>query len=100
VYFRDLSYLWSIIVQAWFFATPIVYPLSIVEERLADRPTLLWLYEHNPMNVAVKIYRDLLFNLRMPSAADYLELATVAVVVLFAGWWLFDRLEGRFAEEL
>jgi len=100
VYFRDLSYLWSIIVQAWFFSTPIVYPLSFVQDRLADRPTLLWIYEHVPMTVAINIYRDLLFNLRMPAVADFAQLAVAAVIALLAGWWLFDRLEGRFAEEL
>ncbi len=26
VYFRDVSYLWAILIQVWFFATPIVYP--------------------------------------------------------------------------
>ncbi len=100
VYFRDMSYLWSILVQAWFFSTPIVYPLSFVRDRLDDHQTLLWIYEHVPMTVAVKIYRDLMYNLRMPSVSDFGLLTVYAVVALLAGWWIFDRLEGRFAEEL
>lgn len=100
VYFRDLSYLWSIAVQAWFFSTPIVYPLSLVQRRLADHSTLLAIYEHLPMTVAVKIYRDLLYNLTMPNLADLGLLALYSVIMLLVGWWIFDRLEGRFAEEL
>ena len=33
VYFRDVSYLWAIVIQVWFFATPIVYPPSLLEEQ-------------------------------------------------------------------
>ena len=33
VYFRDMNYLWAIVLQVWFFATPIVYPPSLLEEQ-------------------------------------------------------------------
>lgn len=98
VYFRDLSYLWTILVQALFFATPVVYPPHLVIDRLP-----YWLeriYQHMPMTVAVRIYRDLMYDLRMPRGIDIGTLALFAVVALFVGWWIFDRLEGRFAEEL
>ena len=98
VYFRDLSYLWSIMVQALFFATPVVYPPELVIDRLP-----FWverIYQHMPMTVAVRIYRYLMYDLRMPRMLDLGTMAVYAVVALFVGWWIFDRLEGRFAEEL
>jgi ABC-type polysaccharide/polyol phosphate export permease len=95
-----MSYLWSIAVQAWFFSTPIVYPLDLVEERLADHPTILRIYNDLPMAVVVRIYRHLLYDLRMPRLIDYGLLAVYAAAALLLGWWVFDRLEGRFAEEL
>lgn len=100
VYFRDMSYLWGIAVQAWFFSTPIVYPLSIAERQLADHPTLLRIYNDLPMAVIVRIYRNLMYDLRMPRLLDFGLLAAYAGVALLVGWWIFDRLEGRFAEEL
>ena len=100
VYFRDMAYLWSIAVQAWFFATPIVYPISIAEEQLADHPTLLRVYNDLPMAVVVRIFRNLMYDLRMPRLIDFGLLTGYAVVALLAGWWIFDKLEGRFAEEL
>ena len=39
VYFRDVSYLWAIVIQVWFFATPIVYPPSLLEAKAPD-----WVY--------------------------------------------------------
>jgi ABC-2 type transport system permease protein len=100
VYFRDMSYLWGIVVQAWFFTTPIVYPRSLVQERLAEYPSLLRLYDNLPMAVIVRIYRNLLYDLRMPRLLDYGLLTAYALSALAIGWWIFDRFEGRFAEEL
>lgn len=100
VYFRDMGYLWGIAVQAWFFSTPIVYPLVIAERQLADHPTLLRIYNDLPMAVVVRIYRNLLYDLRMPRLLDFGFLVGYSVAALLIGWWIFDRLEGRFAEEL
>jgi ABC-type polysaccharide/polyol phosphate export permease len=100
VYFRDMTYLWGILVQVWFFTTPIVYTPELVEQELADYPTLVRIYNNLPMAVVVRIYRNLLYDLRMPRLIDYGLLTGYALVALAVGWWLFDRLEGRFAEEL
>ena len=100
VYFRDMTYLWGILVQAWFFSTPIVYPPSSVEQELAGYPIILRIYNDLPMAVIVRIFRNLMFDLRMPRLIDYGLLTGYAAVAVLAGWWLFDKLEGRFAEEL
>ena len=100
VYFRDMTYLWGILVQAWFFSTPIVYDPELVERRLAEYPTVVRIYNDLPMAVVVRVFRNLLFDLRMPRLIDYGLLSGYAVVAVLFGWWLFDRLEGRFAEEL
>ena len=62
--------------------------------------TLLRIYNNIPITTAVRMYRNLLYDLRMPRLIDFVVLGGTAVVVLLAGWWLFDRLEARFAEEL
>jgi lipopolysaccharide transport system permease protein len=100
VYFRDMTYLWSIFVQAWFFSTPIVYSPSFVADKLVDHPTVLRIYNDLPMAVIVRIYRNLLFDLRWPRLIDYGLLSVYALIAFFIGWWIFDKLEGRFAEEL
>jgi ABC-2 type transport system permease protein len=100
VYFRDMTYLWGVLVQAWFFSTPIVYGPRLVEERLSEYPTVVRIYNDLPMAVIVRIFRNLMYDLRMPRLIDYGLLTCYAVVAVLFGWWLFDRLEGRFAEEL
>ena len=100
VYFRDLEYLVGIGLQMWFYSTPIVYPITLVEDALEDRPGLLTLYELNPMTRFVEVYRDLFYSLRLPSAASLAYLVACAAVSLLVGWTVFNRLEGRLAEEL
>jgi ABC-type polysaccharide/polyol phosphate export permease len=103
VYFRDVQHLIGILIQLWFYATPIVYPLSVVPRRAEvlgwDLP-LRTLYELNPMVRFVEAYRDCLYNLRVPPLGDVAALLGVAVATLVAGMAVFNRLERRLAEEL
>ena len=103
VYFRDVQHLIGILVQLWFYATPIVYPLSVVPRRAEvfgwDIP-LRTLYELNPMVRFVEAYRDCLYDLRVPPLGDVAALVGVAIVTLIAGMAVFNRLEPRLAEEL
>jgi ABC-type polysaccharide/polyol phosphate export permease len=100
VYFRDLTYLWSIVVQGWFFATPIVYDQALATNRLADKPLLLKAYNNLPLTVVVRMFRNLMYDLRMPRMLDFAVLTAYALLAVLIGWWIFDRAEGRFAEEL
>ncbi len=84
VYFRDLSYLLPIVLQFWFYLTPILYPVELVETQseklggLVGTPiTLLDLYTFNPVEGFVEIFRNLLYDNRAP------ELSTVLIAL---GW--------------
>lgn len=101
VYFRDTQHLLGIATQIWFYATPIIYPISLVAE--ADKGNslpLLMLYRLNPMTRFIEAYRDLLYDLRWPPAEDMVFLGVVSSLTLLAGYWIFLRLEPRLAEEL
>jgi ABC-type polysaccharide/polyol phosphate export permease len=101
VYFRDTQHFLSIFMQFWFYATPIVYPASLVP---ADRDVLgvpmRTLYELNPMEHFVAVFRSLLYDGRFPELGDVLYTIGAAVVALAAGWAIFQRYEPRLAEEL
>jgi ABC-2 type transport system permease protein len=103
VYFRDTQHLMGILTQLWFYATPVIYPLSTVPQRAdlwGHSIPLRFLYDLNPMVRFVGIFRDLLYDLRLPSAGDSLYVLAAAVVSLFVGQLVFRRLEPRLAEEL
>jgi len=100
VYLRDLKYLVGIALQIWFYATPIVYPVRVVEEALEHHPKLLTLYEMNPMGRFAEVYRDLLYHLRFPGLDDVVYLVACAALAMLIGLMAFRRLDGRLAEEL
>lgn len=103
VYFRDVQHFVAIALQLWFYATPIVYPVSLVPHRAEFAGVgipLRRLYDLNPMVHIVEGYRATLYHLRPPSLGSLAYIALTAAVAMGSGWWLFSRLEGRLAEEL
>jgi len=103
VYFRDTQHFLSIFMQFWFYATPIVYPATLVPdstELLGVQVPLRTLYELNPMEHFVAVFRALLYDNRFPELGDVLFTVGAATFALAAGWTIFRRYEPRLAEEL
>jgi len=91
VFFVDMVDLFSVILQALFFLTPIIYPLSIVPERF------LPLFRLNPLVIYLELFRDILYDAQMPSASSLVIATVIAVVTFAAGWWLFTNRADEFA---
>ena len=98
VFFRDLTHLWSIIIQIGFFLTPVVYAPELVKDKVAD--WVFWLYMHTPMTVAVQVFRTLLYDGRYPTPAQLAFMALWGAATLWLGWTVFKRLAPRFPEEI
>ncbi len=106
VYFRDVQHFVALFLQLWFYATPIVYPLSFVQSfverhhaQLHGVPVLA-LYHLNPMVGFVESYRRVLYDLRWPAFGDLAYITVASVGMLLVGALLFRRFEPRLAEEL
>lgn len=106
VYFRDTQHFVGILTQAWFYATPIVYPTSLVLEQSEKIGTVLgpWtlydLYRLNPMERFVELFRSLLYDNRWPPLDSTLYCVAWAVLVLVVGATVFSRHEKKLAEAL
>lgn len=102
-YFRDVQHFLGIVLQLWFYATPIVYPHSIVPARAdvlgLDVPVRA-IYDLNPMVKLVDGYRDALYHLKMPAFDDMAYVAVMGACLVAFGLFVFARLEPRLAEEL
>ena len=91
LFFRDVKYLFEVVITVWMFAAPVVYPVDRVEG------TLGLLLRLNPMTPILDAYRAvLLFN--APPPATLAWAGAVALVALACSWLTFHRLEFRFAE--
>jgi lipopolysaccharide transport system permease protein len=107
VYFRDLSYLLTIVLQFWFYLTPILYPVELVETQsdklggLVGTPiTLLDLYTLNPVEGFIEIFRNLLYDNRAPELSTVLIALGWTVIAFGAGAWMYARKEKMLAELL
>ncbi|MEY2473009.1 MAG: lipopolysaccharide transport system permease protein [Actinomycetota bacterium] len=96
VYFRDVQHFMGLFTQLWFYATPVVYPLSLVE----GHRSIYNVYKLNPMVRFVSMYRDLMYDLRWPPMYDIAYVLGCAILSVLVGRWIFLKLEPRFAEEL
>lgn len=102
VYFRDVQYLLGIVMQLWFYATPIIYPISLVESADFGRwdRLVMTIYNLNPMVHFVAAFRDSFYNLRFPSASAWAVMVGVTALSLAVGTLTFRKFTPRLAEEL
>ncbi|MEJ5165741.1 MAG: ABC transporter permease [Thermoanaerobaculia bacterium] len=93
-YFKDTQQAVSYITMIWFYASPIVYPLSIVPEKF--KKVLLL----NPLSFLLEGFRDILLRGTLPSLGFFLPLLGPGLIFLFFGFWIFKKLRKNFADLL
>ena len=94
VQYRDVRLLMSVIMQLWFFATPIIYPSSLVPEGWRVFYELL-----NPMVGVVEGFRWALLNgTEAPNPTTLTVSAALVVAILVGGLYYFRRVERVFAD--
>ncbi len=94
VYFRDLTQIWEVLIRALFFASPIMYPITIIPDYIMPY------YLLNPVTQFIIIYRDVMVAGRFPSEYSIGVAAGFAVLACAVGSLTFRRLERRFAEQM
>nr|HID14445.1 ABC transporter permease [Anaerolineae bacterium] len=104
VFYRDTQIIMEVLLMAWFFVTPIFYPITQVSKQTTvlgiTFNVQLWLRRLNPMASIVASYRDLLYY-GAPTGLDFLLRTTVtALIVLILGYLVFLRYSPRFGEEI
>lgn len=94
--FRDIHHIWEVFVQLGFWATPVIYPVSIVPEKYHT-----WIFL-NPVARIIQGCRQALMGQgdQFLSLANHIIIIAVSVFVFTAGWVMFNRLSHSFAEDL
>jgi lipopolysaccharide transport system permease protein len=92
VFFRDVRFVVPLGIQLWLYATPVIYPVSLVPERLRT------LYMLNPMAGLISSYRRVVLQGSHPVPQDLGQAVLVAGVLCIGGYWFFKRVERRFAD--
>jgi ABC-2 type transport system permease protein len=107
VYLRDVQHLIEIVMLAWFWITPVVYPASLPVKNLSEsHPLLLQIYLANPMVMVVSAFQRAFYTM----GPEYLYGGNIAlrlviclivsVVLLWLAQRVFAKLSANFAQEL
>lgn len=94
VFFRDVGQLTAVVLQFWFWVTPVVYPLNILP------PFFQQLISHNPLTHLMGAYQTVLVNGQWPDWSSLWSVALLAVFFCLAGTYLFKKHAGEMADEL
>ncbi|CAN5239316.1 N/A [soil metagenome] len=96
VFYRDVEHILTVVLMAWYFLTPILFPIAI----LADRPRELFLAYLNPMTAVIVGYQRALLDGLPPEWGPLLYSAAFGAVAFVAGFAYFNRAKDEFEAAL
>ncbi len=92
VRYRDIGYTLPFLTQIWMYASPVVYPVSMVPERFR------LLYSLNPMVGVIEGFRWALLGKQSPDVSAIMVSTAVILVLVFGGIVFFRKMERTFAD--
>jgi lipopolysaccharide transport system permease protein len=94
VFFRDVGQLFGVVLQFWFWLTPIVYPVTILPESM--RPLIML----NPMTSLITAYQTILVKGQSPDWVSLWPITLLAILLCIWGLRLFRKNAGEMVDEL
>lgn len=90
VFFRDVFHIWEVFITAWTYATPLFYPMDLLE------PWMQQVMLFNPMYHYVTYFRDIMMYGVLPSGTEHLICLGMAVITFAVGLLVFRKTEKKF----
>ena len=94
VYFRDLQHFIGVLLQLFFYATPIVYSVETIPENFR------WILKINPMTYIIEGFRDIFYYHQIPDVKMLGIVLVIGILLCIVGYLIFNKLQKKFAEEL
>ncbi len=94
VFYKDVQFIWQVLLQIGFYLTPIIYTIEIFPKNLQKFVLL------NPIARIIISARNTIIYSSPAKMEDLLFMLLSSIVFLFIGYIIFSRLESRFAEEI
>ncbi len=91
VFFADVLPMYEIVLTAWLYLTPIIYPIDLLPEPIQA------VLRFNPLLPIVEVFRAPLYEGKPPDLFTLAYASAVAIVALVLGWWMFTRKSREFA---
>jgi lipopolysaccharide transport system permease protein len=95
VFLRDIPQTLGVILNFWFYLTPIVYPASIIPEQWR-----VWIFWLNPMAAISEVYRDLILLGEVKHWGEWGVATLISTAIFCGGFAVYRRLRPAFADVL
>lgn len=95
VFVRDIRQSLVLVLNLWFYATPIIYPVAMIPEPMQQ--WVLWL---NPIAAFAEIYRDLILLGEVTHWREWAIATTLSSIIFAIGFGLYRKLKTAFADVL
>lgn len=93
--YRDLRFLISFGVQLWMYATPVIYPLSVLQ---SNYPKYVWVMAINPLTSILETFKYAFTGVGVMDWGYLTYSFTVTVVILFLGIIIFNKVQRNFMD--
>jgi homopolymeric O-antigen transport system permease protein len=91
IYFADMAQMYTIVLTAWMYLSPVIYQVDMLPEKFA------WIIKLNPMYYLITLFRMPIYYQQVPSLLDFLIAGAIALFTLLIGWWIFTKKADEFA---
>ena len=91
IYFPDVTEMYQIVLVAWMYLTPIIYPEEILPEAYR-----FWITNLNPMYHLIQIFRMPLYEGVLPGWTELAVAGGIAITTLIIGWLFFAKKADEF----
>lgn len=95
VFLRDIPQTLGVLINLWFYATPIIYPASLIPK--SWRVFVFWF---NPMTAIAEVYRDLVLVGQVTHWREWGVASVISLIMFCGGLWVYRRLRPAFADVL
>ncbi|AFY91609.1 ABC transporter permease [Chamaesiphon minutus] len=95
VFLRDVPQVLAVVLNIWFYMTPIIYPASAIPPEFRD-----WIFWLNPLATISEVYRDLILVGEVKHWAEWGVTAAISAIVFAGGFVVYKRLRPVFADVL
>ncbi|MGB3510430.1 MAG: ABC transporter permease [Microcoleaceae cyanobacterium] len=95
VFLRDIPQSLGVILNLWFYVTPIVYPASVIPESWQ-----IWVFWCNPLTAIAEVYRDLVLVGKVQHWGELGIASLMSLLIFCFGFWVYKKLRPAFADVL
>jgi ABC-type polysaccharide/polyol phosphate export permease len=94
LFFHDVRFLVGVVLNLWFYLTPVLYPVDIIPEEYR------WIFDINPMAIFVHAYRRVLLHGDAPDVDRMFVGVVISVIFFILGYYAFKKMEPGFADSI